>query len=86
MAQALVGKWGNNLAVRLPGEIVRAARLRDGERIEIEAQADTIVIRRLEPAVTLESLFQGKTPEEWRAAYSGAYDWGPDIGGEIVEE
>jgi antitoxin MazE len=86
MAQALLGKWGNNLAVRLPGEIVRAAHLREGERIEIESQADTIVIRRLEPAVTLEEVFHGKTATEWRAAYAGAYDWGPDIGREIIDE
>jgi len=84
VAQALVGKWGNSLAVRLPGEIVRAARLRDGERIEIEAQSDTIIIRRLEPVITLDDMFHGKTAEEWRAAYAGAYDWGPDFGREIV--
>ncbi|MGH7052878.1 MAG: hypothetical protein ACREFA_03555 [Stellaceae bacterium] len=27
---------GKNLAVRFPGEVVKAARLRDGERVEIE--------------------------------------------------
>jgi antitoxin component of MazEF toxin-antitoxin module len=86
MAHALLGKWGNNLAVRLPGEIVRAAHLREGERIEIETQADTIVIRRLEPVVTLEELFQGNTSTEWRAAYARAYDWGPDRGREIIDE
>jgi antitoxin component of MazEF toxin-antitoxin module len=64
MARAMVGKWGNNLAIRLPGEIVRAARLRDGERIEIEAQSDSIVIRRLDPVVTLDDMFRGKTAEE----------------------
>jgi hypothetical protein len=25
-------------------------------------------------------------PEEWRAAYAGAFDWGPDVGREVVEE
>jgi antitoxin component of MazEF toxin-antitoxin module len=85
MTQARVGKWGNNLAVRLPGEVVRSARLREGERVEVEAQADTIIIRRLDPAVALEALFRGRTAEEWRAVYAGAYDWGADIGREIVE-
>jgi len=33
-----------------------------------------------------EELFRGKTPEEWRALYAGAYDWGPDVGREIIEE
>jgi len=86
MAQATVGKWGNNLAVRLPGEVVRAARLHDGERVEIEAQEGAIVIRRAEPRVSLEELFRGKSPDEWRAEYSNAYDWGPDVGREVVAE
>jgi antitoxin MazE len=86
MMHARVGRWGNNLAVRLPGEIIRAVPLRDGDDVEIEAKADTIVIRRREPAVTLAGLFQGRTAEEWRAVYAGAYDWGPDIGCEVVEE
>jgi antitoxin MazE len=86
VTQARIGKWGNDLAVRPPGEIIRAVPLYDGEGVAIEAKADTIVIRRLEPAVTLAGLFQGKTAEEWRAVYAGAYDWGPDIGREVVEE
>jgi antitoxin MazE len=34
----------------------------------------------------LAELFEGKSPEEWRAAYAGAFDWGPDVGREVVEE
>jgi hypothetical protein len=34
----------------------------------------------------LGALFAGKAPEEWRAAYASAYDWGPDVGREAVEE
>ncbi len=86
MTQVTVGKWGNNLAVRLPGDIVRAANLRDGERVEIEAQAGEIVIRRTEPQFNLAEMFQGKSAAEWRAQYAGAYDWGPDVGREVVDE
>lgn len=86
MAQATVGKWGKNLAVRVPGEIARAARLSDGERVQIEARDGDIVIRRAVPRFTLEELFKGKSPKQWRAAYAGAFDWGADIGREIVEE
>ncbi len=85
MTQATLGKWGNNLAVRLPGDIVRLAGLRDGERVELAAQAGEIVIRRAEPAFSLDDMFSGKTPAEWRAYYADAYDWGPDIGREVVE-
>jgi antitoxin component of MazEF toxin-antitoxin module len=86
VAQVTVGKWGNNLAVRLPGDIVRLAKLRDGERVELEAQAGEIVIRRIEPDVSLVAMFAGGTPDEWRALYADAYDWGPDVGREIVVE
>jgi hypothetical protein len=34
----------------------------------------------------LEELFHGKSPKEWRAEYAEAFDWGPDVGREVVEE
>jgi hypothetical protein len=34
----------------------------------------------------LDELFRGKTPEQWRAEYADAFDWGPDVGREIVEQ
>jgi antitoxin component of MazEF toxin-antitoxin module len=86
MSQATVGKWGRDLAIRLPSDIVTATRLSDGERVEIEAHDGDIVIRRAGPSVTLEQLFQGKSPAEWRAAYAGAFEWGSDMGREAVEE
>jgi antitoxin MazE len=86
MTQVMIGRWGKNLAVRLPGAIVSRTGLSEGEHVEIEAQDGTIVIRRAVPRFTLEGLFQGKSPEEWRAAYAAAFDWGPDVGREVVEE
>lgn len=86
MSHVTVGKWGKNLAIRFPAEIVKAARLRDGEHVEIEAHDGDIVIRRAVPHFTLKELFQGKAPEDWRAVYRGAFDWGPDVGREVVEE
>ncbi len=78
MSQVTVGKWGKNLAVRFPGEIVKAAGLKDGERVQIEARDGDIVIRSVQPRFTLEELFKGKRPKQWRAAYAEAFDWGPD--------
>lgn len=86
MPQVTVGRWGKNLAVRFPGEVAEAARLSDGERVEIEARDGDIVIRRTVPHFTLDELFKGKSPRQWRAAYAGAFDWGADVGREIVEE
>lgn len=86
MSRAIVGKWGKNLAIRLPGEITRTTKLSDGERVDISAVDGDIVIRRAVPNFTVDELFKGKSPREWRAAYRGAFDWGPDVGREIVEE
>jgi antitoxin MazE len=86
MTQVTVGRWGKNLAIRFPGAIVKAAGLRDGERVEIETHDGEIVIRRAVPHFTLAEHFAGKSPREWRAAYAGAFDWGPDVGREVVEE
>jgi antitoxin MazE len=86
MTLATVGRWGKNLAVRFPNELAEELRLREGDRLEIEAAADQVVIRRAKPRYTVEDLFAGKSAAEWRALYAGAYDWGPDIGREIVEE
>jgi antitoxin MazE len=46
MSHVTVGKWGKNLAVRIPFEISRIAGLTDGEQVEIETQDGNIVIRR----------------------------------------
>ena len=86
MTAAIVGRWGKSLAVRIPGEVANAAGLGGGERVEIEAREGDIVIRRAAPQFTLEELFRGQPPQEWRKAYAGAFDWGPDIGREVVEE
>ena len=86
MTQVVVGRWRNNLAVRLPGEIVDSIRPRDGERVDIVSQNDEVVIRRAERPVTLASLFDGRTAQAWRAEYAGAYEWGPDLGREVVPE
>jgi antitoxin MazE len=46
MTQAILGKWGKNLAVRLPLDIVKTAGLRSGERVDVEARGSDIIIRR----------------------------------------
>jgi len=86
MVKVTVGRWGNNLAVRLPGEIVDAIKLRDGEQVEIEAHDGEVTIRRMRQRASLEDLFLGKSADEWRANYAGAFDWGAGIGREIIPQ
>jgi len=46
MSQVTVGRWGKNLAVRVPLEIAKSSGLSEGERVQIEAHDGDIVIRR----------------------------------------
>jgi len=86
MAEAVLGKWGKNLALRLPANVARAARLEIGERVDVEVRDSEIVIRRRAPRFSAAQLFKGKTAKFWRAAYAGAFDWGVELGREVVEE
>jgi antitoxin MazE len=86
VTQAILGRWGKSVALRLPQEITNKLNLHEGEVVDINAGPDTIVIRRARPSYSIDELFAGKSPEEWRALYADAYDWGPDLGREIVEE
>jgi antitoxin MazE len=86
MSQAIVGRWGRSLAIRLPSEVARAAGISDGGRVDIETRDGEVVIRPAAPRFTLQELFAGKSPRQWRDAYAGAFDWGADIGREAVEE
>jgi AbrB family looped-hinge helix DNA binding protein len=46
MTEAIVGRWGKNLAVRVPSEVAEQSGLSEGERVEIETRGGDIVIRR----------------------------------------
>ena len=46
MTRVVVGRWGKNLAVRIPHDVARAAGLNDGEEVEIAAQDGDILIQR----------------------------------------
>ena len=86
LCRGLCRQMGKKLGHSVSERNVAATGFANGERLEIEAQGGEILIRRAAPRFTLEELFRGKRPEEWRAAYTGAFDWGPDVGREVVEE
>ena len=87
MSTATIGRWGKSLALRLPSELAGRLSLTEGEAVELEQRDDEIVIRKVTRPLTLESLFAGKSPEDWREIYRDhGVDWGPDVGREVVEE
>ena len=79
--QVSVSRWGNSLGIRIPKEIAQPLALEDGTRVEIRAEGDQVIISPVRPRYTLEELLVGMTPE----AMHEAFDWGPDLGREIVD-
>ena len=47
MTKVTVGKWGKNLAVRLPADVARAAGITSGESVEVVARDGDILITRM---------------------------------------
>ena len=80
--EALVLKWGNSLAVRLPKQLAAEARFQQGDRIRLEVgPAGTVQIKHAFP--TLDELVAQITPEN---RYSEAeVGFGGTVGKEVVE-
>jgi antitoxin MazE len=80
--KAQLVKWGNSLAVRIPQPVVKQARLKEGDPLEVEASADgQIEIRRTGKVPTLAQLVSQITPENCYGEISA----GPVRGKESVE-
>ena len=79
--QVQVARWGNSLGLRIPKDVAAQVGLHPGVRVEITVEDDRVVISRARPRYRLPDLLQGMTPE----AMHEAFDWGPDLGREIVE-
>jgi antitoxin MazE len=88
--QVQAARWGNRLGLRIPKRIARQAGLREGARVDVEAQGVRVDVEAqgariiISPArrhYVLTDLLKGITPEAMRQVF----DWGPDKGREIVE-
>jgi antitoxin MazE len=73
-----VGKWGNSLAVRIPGTYAKELRLKDGMELEVTRLDDGLLLRPLKHEYTLEELLDQVKPEN----IHGETDWGPAVGRE----
>ena len=79
--KVVLARWGNSLGVRIPKDIASRTGLREGARVDIEAQGSRIVITPAQKRYELAELLRDVTPQAMREAF----DWGPDKGREIVE-
>ena len=83
MAEAILNikRWGNNLGVRLPAAVARAANLHADQRVRVEVEAGRVIITPVADApVTLEQRLARYDParhggEAMVSAAVGAERW-----------
>lgn len=83
MAEAIldIKHWGNNLGVRLPAAVARAANLHADQRVRVEVEAGRVIITPVADApVTLEQRLARYDParhggEAMASAAVGAEQW-----------
>ncbi len=79
--RAVVKKWGNSAAVRIPSGILEAARLRLDEVVDVREQDGQIVIEPIRPdKVDLAHLLAGITADNLH----GGVDFGAAVGKELL--
>lgn len=76
--QAQLGKWGNSLAVRIPGIVAKDLGLFEGMNLDIALVDGALVLRPSGKQYSLEELVEQITPENIHAET----DWGPATGRE----
>ncbi len=71
--KAQMVKWGNSLAVRIPKPVAEAARLKEGDLLELEALEDHIELHKISRVPSLAKLVAEITPENrYQEISSGA--------------
>ncbi|HEV3143233.1 MAG TPA: AbrB/MazE/SpoVT family DNA-binding domain-containing protein [Gemmataceae bacterium] len=73
-----VGKWGNSLAVRIPGAYAKELDLVEGAELEVTRVAGGLLLRPRKAEFTLEELLEQVKPEN----IHGETDWGAATGRE----
>ena len=80
--QVLLTRWGNSLGIRIPKAMTEKIGLTNGSRVDVQMEDDRIVISSTRPRYLLSDLLVGMTPDDMR----GVFDWGEDVGRELIEE
>ena len=73
-----VGKWGNSLAVRIPGAYAKELHLEEGMELELTRVEGGLLLRARKHEYTLEELLAQIRPEN----VHGETDWGAAVGRE----
>ena len=80
--QVLLSKWGNSLGLRLPKALTAEIGVSESQKVEVRAEGGRIIVEPVRRTLTLEQMMENVTPEAMREAW----DWGDDVGREIVDD
>lgn len=78
---AVVAKWGNSLAIRIPRAVAEQAQVTEGTGITFSVEGNSIVITpQKRKKYTLDELLSGMTPEKFHPEFEtgnavGNEDW-----------
>ena len=75
---AIVQKWGNSLAVRLPKAVAEQIAVSEGEELEMKVVDDSLILRTAKRKYALSDLLERVTPRNRHAEI----DWGKPKGKE----
>ena len=78
--RAIIRKWGNSPAVRIPAAVMRSMRLQPDEVVDVREEAGRVVIEPVrQKAYDLDDLLAGITSQN----QPDVADFGPPVGKEI---
>ena len=60
--RALVSKWGNSLAIRIPRAVAESLRVQAGRAVDLTIEGDTVIMRSCQPRYTIEELVAEMRP------------------------
>ena len=79
--RAIVKKWGNSAAIRVPAVLMNAAKLELDDAVEVREEGGRIIIEPVrQRRYELAQLIAGITPRNQH----GAVDFGPPLGKEVL--
>ncbi|HEY9800796.1 MAG TPA: AbrB/MazE/SpoVT family DNA-binding domain-containing protein [Leptolyngbyaceae cyanobacterium] len=71
MMTAVIAKWGNSLAVRIPRSIAEQAHVSEGTDINFSVEGNSIVITpKRRKKYTLDELLEGMTPDNFHPEFA----------------
>ena len=78
--KAILQKWGNSVAVRLPRSILEPAHLKPGQKVEVSAEVNRVVIQAAQSEYTLVELLTKITKKNLHEPV----DSGAPVGNELL--